>query len=250
MSERRLKNTYYQNDHLIFSRLEAGYIFADLQNNEYHFIDGPQVGVIDEVTRRVGLEKDRTVCLSWEDVADRDRRAAEELLSEKLLAIRNNKIHVRSKEVTWASKNIVMPWPRSQRSRRNVAVLFFRSIIFLFAFGVASILRWIDRPSVSVRVIRLFKSVTRTKNGISEDSIAQVYSDFCSIRRFFYTARNQCYFDSMVAAIFLSLLGYDPNWVFGVELTPFRAHCWVKVNENILTDQLANVVTFVPIFAV
>ncbi len=59
-----------------------------------------------------------------------------------------------------------------------------------------------------------------------------------------------CLFDSLALVRFLS--GYDlyPDWVFGVQEDPFRAHCWVQAGEVVLNDHLDNVAVYTPIMTV
>ena len=44
--------------------------------------------------------------------------------------------------------------------------------------------------------------------------------------------------------------GFAPNLVFGVQASPFSAHCWVQQSEAVLNDSIENVRPFTPIMAV
>lgn len=70
------------------------------------------------------------------------------------------------------------------------------------------------------------------------------------LRPFFYTARDACMFDSLVLVNFLARFGLFPNWVFGVQDTPFRAHCWVQAERAVFNDTTLHVAEFTPIMAV
>lgn len=75
-----------------------------------------------------------------------------------------------------------------------------------------------------------------------------IYS-FRKIRPLFYTADKKCYFDCMVISFFLKSLGYNAKWIYGVAMSPFHAHCWVQVEDNLTTDELMRLSTFVPIMS-
>ena len=44
--------------------------------------------------------------------------------------------------------------------------------------------------------------------------------------------------------------GFTPSVVFGVQASPFSAHCWVQQGEAVLNDTIENVRPFTPIMAV
>lgn len=44
--------------------------------------------------------------------------------------------------------------------------------------------------------------------------------------------------------------GFTPSLVFGVQASPFSAHCWVQQGEAVLNDTIENVRPFTPIMAV
>lgn len=70
-----------------------------------------------------------------------------------------------------------------------------------------------------------------------------VYASICAFRAiapYFFTSRDQCLFRSLALAKFLSLEGSRCDWIFGVRLDPFEAHCWIErdgVALNEYTDK-------------
>jgi hypothetical protein len=46
---------------------------------------------------------------------------------------------------------------------------------------------------------------------------------------------------------FLDRRGARASIVFGVTGTPFKAHCWVQLGDQLLNDSLDNVTPFTPI---
>lgn len=244
--ENRLVSLYYENDYLRFSRVENGYIIADLRCNEYHYIDDEKSRLIDELVRRAADGEGHAVAVSFGEISKYNNAAAVELVSEGLLSVREGAIHIAPYRLTWAKQNLCLPWP----NRRKKGTGVWRIAIFLLSFGWATVIKWIDRPSLAVASVKLAKKIGGQKKHVQDADISYAYDDFCSLRRYLYTAHDRCFYDSMVVSIYMALLGYNSCWVFGAQLYPFRAHCWVKVDETLLTDQLALIVGYTPLFAV
>lgn len=59
-----------------------------------------------------------------------------------------------------------------------------------------------------------------------------------------YPRRRICLFDSLALAYFLSRAGQVTEFVFGVRLAPFSAHCWLEFDGVILNDESAYCRTF------
>lgn len=61
------------------------------------------------------------------------------------------------------------------------------------------------------------------------------------------TGPGQCLFDSLALKLFLAKYGLFPQWIFGVRLNPFAAHCWLQHGETLVNDSLDFVGRFTPI---
>lgn len=48
--------------------------------------------------------------------------------------------------------------------------------------------------------------------------------------------KPECLFGSYFLFHFLALYGFRADWVFGVQLFPFRAHCWVAIEDELLNE--------------
>lgn len=59
-----------------------------------------------------------------------------------------------------------------------------------------------------------------------------------------------CLFDALALVEFLACRGHYPAWVFGVQLEPFGAHCWVQIDERVLNEETEYAREFTPIMAV
>jgi Transglutaminase-like superfamily len=75
----------------------------------------------------------------------------------------------------------------------------------------------------------------------------------CSIYsrlRVIATGPGQCLFDSLALKRFLAKYGLFPEWIFGVHLNPFAAHCWLQHGDTLVHDSLDFVSRYTPIMAV
>ncbi|WP_421732052.1 lasso peptide biosynthesis B2 protein [Brevundimonas sp.] len=58
---------------------------------------------------------------------------------------------------------------------------------------------------------------------------------------------GECLVRSALLMRFLHGLGLKADWVFGVRLNPFTAHCWVQVDGVCLNDDVERLVAYTPI---
>lgn len=66
----------------------------------------------------------------------------------------------------------------------------------------------------------------------------------------FLPIKVQCLFRSFLLLHFLSLYGLGADWVFGVTLFPFRAHCWIASGDLLLGEVAHRAERYVPILII
>lgn len=88
------------------------------------------------------------------------------------------------------------------------------------------------------------------RRGHSMDNLENVVFSFRKIRPIFYTSSNKCLIDSAIMMVFLRKFGYEPQWIFGVSMDPFSAHCWVQVEDLLVTDPLYAIDGYDPIMII
>lgn len=59
---------------------------------------------------------------------------------------------------------------------------------------------------------------------------------------------GECLVRSALLMRFLSRRGLEADWVFGVRLWPFMAHCWVQLDELCLNDDVERLAAYTPIY--
>lgn len=72
----------------------------------------------------------------------------------------------------------------------------------------------------------------------------QLATVFHRIKPMFFSRRGNCLLNSLVLLVFLDHYRIQRTWCFGVKDDPFQAHCWVRVNETLVDDQICSVHRF------
>jgi hypothetical protein len=70
---------------------------------------------------------------------------------------------------------------------------------------------------------------------------------FQRLRRWFFSEKNRCLFNSLSLVYFLQRYGYFPYFVIGVQTAPFSAHAWVQRDGIVLDGDPEKVGHFAPI---
>jgi hypothetical protein len=73
---------------------------------------------------------------------------------------------------------------------------------------------------------------------------------FSYLRPFVFTASKQCLLNSLTLLEFLAKYDLHPRWVFGVQISPFLAHCWVQDGSWVLNGSAQFTGDFKPIMTV
>ena len=84
----------------------------------------------------------------------------------------------------------------------------------------------------------------------SLEQVLVLASRFHAMTPYFFSTHDACRFRSLALIRFLTGFGIQADWVFGVRLCPFGAHCWVEYNGVILNEDLDTVIEFRPIMSV
>lgn len=127
---------------------------------------------------------------------------------------------------------------------------------------VTSVLRLLTaciRASLELRfrtIQHVVQSVqARHRRRTADDSLAdaQVYLEH--VRRFhalrpIYPRKYNCLFDSLALLHYLASYGQFPTWIFGIQMSPFYAHCWVQWKDVALNETQDGVRWYSPIMTI
>ena len=85
---------------------------------------------------------------------------------------------------------------------------------------------------------------------MAEAKVIRLCADFHALAPYFLTTRDACRFRSLLLVRYLAGYGVRSDWVFGVRLAPFRAHCWVEHDGLVLNDYFDHTIEFEKILSV
>lgn len=102
----------------------------------------------------------------------------------------------------------------------------------------------------TVNKIKKQKRRIRTTEEDQDERVSELVSEFIRCRPFLYSHAQECYFDCMVLMHYLLSAKVKSEWVFGVKLDPFMAHCWVQFGDFVLNDRLEHIADYKPILIV
>jgi hypothetical protein len=87
------------------------------------------------------------------------------------------------------------------------------------------------------------------RGAISSDDLAAILARFEKMFRFL-PIPILCLFRSFFLLHFLATYGCAADWVFGVTLFPFRAHCWIASGDLLLGETSKRAMEFSPIHVI
>lgn len=112
---------------------------------------------------------------------------------------------------------------------------------------------------LSLRLSRFEKIVRRaTEDRVRRASmttldvsrIHELVAIFAWLRPFAFTSKDACLFEALALRSFLARFGAHVKWVFGVQTTPFAAHCWLQHDDYVLNDGVSRVRRYTPIMCI
>ena len=132
--------------------------------------------------------------------------------------------------------------PVAARIHMRDLVAFLRALAIGYFFKL--------RRSMHAMAARMLRTTTAAYPSTVEEDTQQcreLVGKFLRMRPWFYSAYQECLFDSFVLIEFLSQYGVFPRWVIGVKTGPFEAHCWVQSGTVVLNDTPERVTSLTPI---
>ena len=249
------KITYHLSDGVYISLFENMVIFLDLNKDRYSALTPPETASILpflSVHKDVlhpsavsALRKARVTPLMAGNAQTQDGEAlAQHLVDEGLLTSNPTGKPARPISLPMPSEDLSgYDFDRTPKIRAGHVFNFFRATISAYAA-----LRFMSTKKVVTSVSQRRKQ-SRKKSTGSQNDARDLMEIFKILRPLFFTSQNHCFFDSLSLLKFMELHGVYPNWVFGVKLRPFGAHCWVQDDDFVYNDSLQHVRAFSPIMS-
>lgn len=121
---------------------------------------------------------------------------------------------------------------------------------FAYAIMSASLLERSHRFRHVIATARAWKRGALRSPVVPEAKVVSLTQAFHALTPLLVTTHEACRFRSLALIRFLSLFGVPADWVFGVRLSPFGAHCWVEHDGMILNDHADNTFEYTPIMKI
>lgn len=114
------------------------------------------------------------------------------------------------------------------------------------------------RADAELRWCRLERTITRVQRRKARQLSMQHFDlerarDLVAIfgrLRSFFPRNYLCLYDSLALVEFLARHGIFPNWVFGVKLEPWGAHCWVQEAQLLFNEEVEVAAGYTPVMAI
>ncbi|MGH8208756.1 MAG: lasso peptide biosynthesis B2 protein [Steroidobacteraceae bacterium] len=220
--------TYYLADHVRACRIDNFAVFLDIRHDKYLAVSAPATLEIRNLTKdcythnHAGAQLEATSA-TWSE----------------LLSLKARGLIVNQPSNAAASVHQTLPEPSAELIRESSAPLRnpFRHIMGLLRAS-AKIAALLHIGSFE-RALGHIASRRQISHGSAEFEAGRarvLVSDFLALRPLFYTAKDHCLFDSLVLTEFLFDNRLFPWLVIGVALRPFRAHCWVQLDDIVFNS--------------
>lgn len=83
--------------------------------------------------------------------------------------------------------------------------------------------------------------------GVDREAVAHAAKTFWRLSPWL-PMEGECLVRSAMLMSYLRRAGLSADWVFGVRLWPFAAHCWVQIDDLCLNDDIERLAAYTPIY--
>jgi hypothetical protein len=207
-------------------------VFIDLKQDDYTLVNGGAAAAL----RMLSAQTTPT-----ENVAD----DLSELLQGGLLTTERNA----GRLVTPTQVDLAVDSLVDRETLRDTSVTPGHVMNFLAACTKASMhLRW-RKIEDTVLSVAHRKAKYASDQPLDLARARRLTAAFQRLRSFF-PANYLCLFDSLALLEFLAKYRVYPNWVFGVRLEPWAAHCWVQYGHCAFNEEVEEAVNYTPIMVI
>ena len=234
---------YYLAKHAFTCFADHHMVFLDLQTDEYSCLGREDSDAVRDILTGDGETEVRRTDNTDDTVAG----AVVDALLQKGLLVRNE---ADGKQVCQ---------PSVAEPIRSTASLLDGPVPDVRPSHVWNFFAACARASCSLR----WNSIERTVRGVQkfsrreivdthardESTIIDLFRVYRGLRPF-YPRPYLCMFDSLSLVLFLASYDVYPQWVYGVKIEPFAAHCWVQAGGLVVNDIVDNVREYTPIMSV
>jgi hypothetical protein len=227
---------YLFSDHVYLRAFGSSAILLDLKRDEYLLLDADQIDLLNRAVRGWPQSPARSFTT---EIHDSKAHELIDTLKKRDLLTQNDRLGKPAAqcEVSVPTSSIVdLPDVIRRPSLAKGVSALWACISTYYALRT----RRLDELILDMR---RQKSNAQSKRR----DVVKLAQDFLFSRPFFYTADNNCLFESLALTRFLASCGVFATMVVACRIDPFVAHAWVQHDNLILNDTAENVRSFAPI---
>ena len=215
-------------------------IFLDRRNDKYHYLDRQKTEMLGLLRNGLSLEGDTS-----SEGAPVDASVVKELTEKHLLTLQA--------EDGKALQPLAYQTPHASVYDEYWKMRFYPTTVVYLAFQHVSLLRRMKNETLyelTQKAEQLKAGIARRTRDVSAADVGAQARKIIDSRYYVYTYRDKCLFDSHLFFRHFVSKRIPVNWVFGVNLYPFAAHCWIEYKGLVLNDPLERVAAFTPIYII
>jgi len=227
-------NGYYLPPHVYFCYRGRSLVFLDLLRDDYTLVDGDNALALRNILHAQPDASDASNSKALADFIANGLLTTDSSIGKPILP---TKLEV-------ALEPLVDPeiTPKIQITMNHL----FRFVVSCASAAFQLRFRSIDD---TVTAVKRRKEKFGEFNCASCDRARELTTVFLRIRAFF--PRNYlCLYDSLALIEFLARYQIFPNWVFGITLEPWLAHCWVQGGMFIFNEDVETAAGYTPVMVV
>ncbi|HEY0681192.1 MAG TPA: lasso peptide biosynthesis B2 protein [Steroidobacter sp.] len=107
---------------------------------------------------------------------------------------------------------------------------------FFRATTIAHVSKRAARLDSIVRRLSRRKAAHHPHRSVPLETLDELVRAFDWLLPLAFDKKDNCFLYCLALAEFLAYHRIFPDWIFGVQDQPFRAHCWLQYREHMLTD--------------
>lgn len=211
------------------------FVFLDLKQDEYTLIMGDAAATLAELTIDAGSTAS----------ARRSLEPLQELIRAGLLTT-----DPKAGRIFTATRSTlaIQPLLDSEITSRP-KVKLSHVYNFIAACTTAAVrLRW-SRIQNTVSAVATRKARHASRQRVDLDEARKLAAIFHRLRALF-PFNYLCLFDSLALVEFMARHDMFPDWVFGVKLEPWGAHCWIQHQEFTFNETVEEAADYTPIMVI
>ncbi len=226
-------SSFYLSKHTFFCLADEHYVFLDLHNDEYLCLGREQTKVFKELLSGHSLTDDGSTVI--QTLMDKELFVADETEGKQPLPLNT--------DVAETSLITGTDDPRPAIGPTHIYKFFAAATVASWN------LRWHSIEHTVRQVERRKRRRGNTLLPVDSATITDLFRIFQTLRPY-YPRPYLCLFDSLALLHFLARFDVFPQWVYGVKLEPWGAHCWVQSGDLVVNDIVDNVNSYTPIMSI